>query len=238
MDYFQLISNVKLPVMNGQVFAIQITPSNNLTNNLATVNNNWLNFKVLTTYEFLSILIQIAFVVVTSYTLYFLNRQITVLIEQTKTFKIQANLLEHNLKASAFLPLNNYQADLNKIFIENPDFRQYFYDGVEISKNDNKYNKVISIADFMLDFFDAVFVQKSLYNLSGSWWIGFMTKSFITSPTLCKRLDENSSMYTEKLHKLKRRALESRRKYFKNEHNIAMSENQRVSNHEANHDLH
>ncbi len=238
MDYFQFISTVKLPVMNGHFFSIQIMQSNNFTNNIPLVNHNWINFKVLTTYEFFSILIQLAFVVVTSYTLYFLNRQVTVLIEQTKTFKIQANLLEHNLKASAFLPLNNYQADLNKIFIDNPDFRQYFYDGVEISKNEKNYNKAISIADFMLDFFDAVFVQKSLYNLSGSWWIGFMTKSFITSPTLCKRLDENSSMYTEKLHKLKRRALESRRKYFQNEHNMATSENQRVSNHEANHEFH
>ena len=96
----------------GIFFTIQLTPSNNITNNLPPVNNNWLDFKGLTTYEFLSILIQIAFVVVTGYTLYFLNRQVTVLIEQTKTFKIQANLLEHNLKASAFLPLNHYQADL------------------------------------------------------------------------------------------------------------------------------
>ncbi|MGD9615593.1 MAG: hypothetical protein AB7H90_09935 [Alphaproteobacteria bacterium] len=92
--------------------------------------------------------------------------------------------------------------DKNKIFIERPEFLQYFYDGKDILESDEDYAKARAIALAILDFMDHVgrlteYSDKIFPDsLSGKdvWFLSFRA-AFEASPILCRTYRENRQFY-------------------------------------------
>ena len=105
-----------------------------------------------------------------------------------------------SLQASAYATIGNYTMDLDKIFISEPTLRKYFYDKAPIAKGDTDYDKVMAIAEFQLDFFDATMTQLEIrprengveMSEEKKTWDSYFADSFKNSPALCQRFRELS----------------------------------------------
>ena len=105
-----------------------------------------------------------------------------------------------SLQASAYATIGNYTMDLDKIFLEHPELRPYFYEGQPITKDDKNYHTVMAIAEFQLDFFDATMTQLEIRPRESGvemaeekkTWDNYFADSFKNSPALCQRFRELS----------------------------------------------
>lgn len=114
--------------------------------------------------------------------------------------------VERQLENSAFQTINEQMLEQDKIFIENPEIRPYFYDGVSFSDEDRKNTKLVNqvkaVADSRLDFYDLLWTQSDYIEelrVGGpGWqaWACFMRHSFDRSPALRERLVEVERWYT------------------------------------------
>ena len=123
------------------------------------------------------------------------------LVEQTKFQVKQTKLQVDGLRSSSYAAVLDKQLEIHKIFLDAPKLRTYFENGIEIRESDQYYNKVISIADYHLDFFDLLWGQGdnflSLKDDEDAWrgWQIYIGDTFNKSPALCQRLKTVSSWY-------------------------------------------
>lgn len=96
--------------------------------------------------------------------------------------------------------------EIDKVFVENPEFRQYFLEGIDISPEKKDYVKATAIAELLLDYLDS-FTSLLDYNqgllsnniLQKEAWHHYFNVSFTKSPLLCKRLIADPLNYGVKL---------------------------------------
>ena len=152
----------------------------------------------LTVYETLSLLISL----LGSVSLLFIYYQVT----QTSAS------LEASAKADikdAYANIGTFTLEVDKIFIEYPKLRPYFYDGKDITDNDTNYHAVMGMAEMQLDFFDATLTQLLMkpeedaaeMEAEERLWAKYFSKSFATSRVLCKRYADDEDWYRENLKK-------------------------------------
>ena len=93
----------------------------------------------------------------------------------------------------------SYETD--KLFIEHPEFRPYFYDGKDLDsvKNDTFYLKAVGISELLLDYFDTMNDMNylSFNDTLNQGWRNWVEGSFETSPILVKTLTENKNWYPQ-----------------------------------------
>jgi hypothetical protein len=108
-----------------------------------------------------------------------------------------------SMQASAYQSIAANTLELDKILIEKPELRPYFYSGVDINENDKNYELVMAIAEFQLDFFDATLTQFEVMpsdtQLDKEAWNKYFSDSFAKSPGLCKRINSNRDWYRDNL---------------------------------------
>jgi hypothetical protein len=127
---------------------------------------------------------------------------------------VQIRQTSQSLRASAFATVANYTMELDKVFIDDPDLRPYFYNGRDTNELDDKYNQVMATAEFELDFFDATLTQlelrpgesKSEMRAEEMVWRKYIQDSFAKSPALCERIKSNPDWYRENLNDLARQS--------------------------------
>lgn len=122
---------------------------------------------------------------------------------QTKALTAQ----ERALNAQTDQSLTAQNGDINKIFIEHPDLRPYFFDRATppSEPGDLKY-RVDTVADLHLDFieqFENEYI-KSLPNMApgGTYWNQwnkYFATLFSRSPALCRRYREIKEFYSASL---------------------------------------
>ena len=96
--------------------------------------------------------------------------------------------------------------EIDKVFVENPEFRKYFLEGVDIAPDDKDYPKAASIAELLLDYLDS-FAALLDYNhglisngiLQEEAWKHYFNESFTKSPLLCRRLIADPLNYGQQL---------------------------------------
>lgn len=96
--------------------------------------------------------------------------------------------------------------EIDKVFVENPEFRQYFLEGVDITPGNKDYPKAASIAELLLDYLDS-FTALLDYNhglisngiLQEEAWKHYFNQSFTKSPLLCRRLIADPLNYGQQL---------------------------------------
>jgi hypothetical protein len=81
---------------------------------------------------------------------------------------------------------------VDQVFIAEPELRPYFYSGKEIGQEDPRYDKVIAVADLMLDFFDFIVLHPK--DITGTFdpesWIPYIKATLASSPVLRRHLAE------------------------------------------------
>src|SRR5688572_43181 len=108
--------------------------------------------KTLSLYELISLVFSfLTFValVVGLFSLVVINRQ-------TREIATQTKYSAASLQSSAYKAITDQVLEADKLFIEKPKLRPYFYSGAEIDKDNPDYAAVEAIAEYQLDYFDSV----------------------------------------------------------------------------------
>jgi hypothetical protein len=117
---------------------------------------------------------------------------IGILIWQTK---VQTEALQLEATSAIYSGI----LDLDKIFLEKPELRPYFYEGVVIEPTAVNYDKVLSIAEYKLDLFDLFWQHSDHLRERQDWvaWKNWISESFAKSPIMCTHLNTIQDMYGE-----------------------------------------
>jgi hypothetical protein len=139
----------------------------------------------LTLYELLSLVISIAGFITVIISLVLLTRQ-------TREMTLQSKYVASSLEKTVYETASGRGFALDKIFIDNPELRPYFYSGKDIGEDDPCFDKVVAVADFILDFMDYIVLQPQHFAqiFSPKSWEPWMKDMFANSPVLCGRLQE------------------------------------------------
>ena len=117
----------------------------------------------------------------------------------------QSGKVAKSVSANILHTTANQVINLDRLFIERPDLRPYFYDCKPIDDKDEKFAQVQSAAELMLDVFDVVADQSKsfaeYYDRPEAWDI-WITDMFATSPVLRSRFQQSSDWYDNKLKQL------------------------------------
>jgi hypothetical protein len=115
----------------------------------------------------------------------------------------QINQASASLQAASYQSIANNTLELDKIFIDKPELRPYFYYGRDINQNEKDYDLVMAVAEFLIDFFDSTLTQLEIMpkdkQLDMPAWKKYFSDSFANSPALCKRLQRNPNWYRPNL---------------------------------------
>lgn len=135
------------------------------------------------------------------------NEQARLANEQAREARKQNDLLASQAQLQNLQALTNQLLILDKLFIEHPEMRQYFYDNVEISGDKDKvnYQRALAIAEFQIDFFDTFLTQESSLNLADDEreaWHTYIIRSFARSRVMCVRLNTDPDWYGSNLKEL------------------------------------
>ena len=109
---------------------------------------------------------------------------------------------------SSWVGLSNETIDIDKVFIENPEFQKYFFQKAKISKDDPNYAKARAIGLLMLDYAESSlatvdYLHKHLPEVivDKEAWETYFTNVFHSSPLLCDLYAENKSGFGKMLRR-------------------------------------
>jgi hypothetical protein len=124
---------------------------------------------------------------------------------QTRLISQQSAQTTKNMQASMYATIATQTLEMDRLFIEKPELRPYFYRRVEIAENDKNYDLVMAIAEYQLDYFDATRTQLGYIPDDADkaedreTWNRYFADSFSKSPILCKRINMNRNWYMHEL---------------------------------------
>ena len=113
-----------------------------------------------------------------------------------------------NIKTQVYQSIGNQLIDINKVFVDHPELRPYFYEGKEISKGSKLYGLATSIAEMRLDFYDSVLIQMKYfpkYFVVG--WKETIRDVFAFSPIMRETLEIRRKWYSPGLVQLARQVV-------------------------------
>lgn len=155
--------------------------------------------KAMTLYELLSLIISAAGFIGVIITLLFLYRQ--------------TRMSDRELRENLLIPLKTQQLEIDKLFIERPHLRKYFYDGVSLGEDEpDEYAQVSATAEYILDHFASVLLHTTADGapLTSTIWREYMKDSFANSPALCATLERHERWYSPELLNIKEEACPAR----------------------------
>jgi hypothetical protein len=167
----------------------------------------------ITPYEFLSLIISIAGFLMVITTLIFLARQ-------TREMTKQSKFVAESLRVSIYQGNESRSFEVDEIFINHPELRPYFYLGQDIEESDPAYNKVIAIADLMLDFLDSILLQPKFFGATfvRDSWGEVIADIFANSPILCRHLQSIKDWHSDELQETMKTG-EARRQHVNEQRN-------------------
>ena len=151
-------------------------------------------------YEFLSLIVSAAG---------FIGLVITV-----RYLAFQTRGSAHALESNTFGASANATFMISAIFIEHPDLRKYFYDAEEHVPPQPQGDRVLAVAELMLDYFDYVLLQQKRsaeLHRHNFWSEQYLIDSFSAGPILCDYLERKKSWYSDELTAVMRQGVERRR---------------------------
>jgi hypothetical protein len=102
-------------------------------------------------------------------------------LEQNKSLHVDG------VKLSLYVNITQRIFEIDRIFIEHPTLRPFFYDGTIVTPNNDK-PRITALAEYILDFYSTLQEHESkIKDASPSWaeWTGYIEDGFKRSPFLC-----------------------------------------------------
>lgn len=148
-----------------------------------------------TVYEWLSLFVSIAGFIAILVTLF--------------QIRDENRLSDRALKEGVLSPLKAQQLEIDKIFIEHPDLRKYFYDRAELPEAaSHETAQAMAVAEFILDHFAAILPHTTVTGepLLDTIWRNYIRDSFANSRVLSLALRQHSDWYPSELRAIEREA--------------------------------
>jgi len=98
---------------------------------------------------------------------------------------------------------------IDKVFVDTPEIREYFYDGKDIKEDEPNYKRAEAVAEMHLDVFDFKLRAKEKFGDLSPFpetldiWVRDM---MVSSPIICKRLEKKKQWYSPRLHQVAKEA--------------------------------
>lgn len=130
------------------------------------------------------------------------------IILQTRAMNEQSRLATENMQASMYATIAAHTMEMDRIFVDRPELRPYFYSNKPIDEADKVYDQVMAVAEHELDLFDSIYTQLGYIpddedkDEDRETWRRYFAASFAKSPALCKRYYANKDWYMRSLGKL------------------------------------
>jgi hypothetical protein len=129
--------------------------------------------------------------------------------EQLAVNERQSKRLELSLRANVETSTITLVTNLDRVFIEKPFLRPYFYDSTQINEEDEKFSEAAATAEMMLDIFDIISTQSK--NFPEYWsppgaWDAWIIDMFSTSPILRNTFDKYQTWYGTDIYNLRMKA--------------------------------
>jgi hypothetical protein len=115
------------------------------------------------------------------------------------------NQLEANrqtAEAATWSEVSKQWLELDKLFVENPDLRDYVYGRRDITKDDKSYNRIMAQSTYVLDFIDYALnpggkiADGPITDPFVQLWANYAERVFLNSPAICRELLQNEKEYT------------------------------------------
>jgi hypothetical protein len=109
----------------------------------------------------------------------------------------QIRQTNRNMHSSTFNAIFSQSTEITRFFIENPGLRPFFYDNVDVSDTDERYGKLIALAELVADAFQHILLQSDNFPESVKpKWIAYMKYIYDNSPVLRRHLRSHGTWYT------------------------------------------
>ena len=128
--------------------------------------------------------------IVAIWTLSFLKKQIDLLRKQIQD-------LRESIEGATYQNIYEQMLNIDRFFIENPELKPYFYSNRSITTEDKiKRDKLFSIAEMLIDFFDNVYYQQNLMETDKfeAFW-KYLTTICENSPVLRDHVIDRAEWY-------------------------------------------
>ena len=113
---------------------------------------------------------------------------------------LQIRDLRRSIRSSTYQNVYQLMIDIDRFFVENPNLKQYFYDGKELDTTEQvNREKLFSIAEMLVDYFDNVYYQQDCLPANTfDAFIAFMRDIYRNSPVLREFLSSREHWYPKK----------------------------------------
>lgn len=113
----------------------------------------------------------------------------------------QTQFLAASLGDAPYATTSEQMFLLDQVFIEHPEIRPYFYEGKELRDDDPNRQRVLAVAETLLDFMGSVMDQshRLKHTYPEEWWAHYFRDCFLQSPVLCDFFRRNRQWYPRAL---------------------------------------
>src|SRR6266404_5285457 len=119
---------------------------------------------------------------------------------------VSLRILTRQARLATYASIANTLSMTKQIFIEHPDLRPYFYDELEMAKNDPRYSQAQAVGEHLLDFFDGILLLGNTAHWDRKFWVKYIMDCFRQSPILRDCLKDTGDWYTPTLTSLMNKA--------------------------------
>lgn len=115
----------------------------------------------------------------------------------------QSRITNRAVEAQTWQAITQQGYDISRIFVEHPNLRPYFYDGITIDRNATDFHAVMAICEMYLDFIDSM-QDEHVFALPGmtengenrALWNKYFKDIFASSPAIRAYAEEKKLWYS------------------------------------------
>ena len=101
-------------------------------------------------------------------------------------------------RATIYQNITSMMLEIDRYFVDNPNFKPYFYENAAITDKDPEYARVLTIAEMFIDFMDFVLTHKpDMPKYPWDEWAAYFKQVYDHSPALRKFYADHLDWYDD-----------------------------------------
>ena len=115
---------------------------------------------------------------------------------------MQLRGLQKSILTATHAAMYQQAAEFRAHLIQYPHLRKYFFDGWEITPEDEEYSRVVTLAEIFLNYLEHIAVLGDSFGMQNRPALDrFSRVAFEKSPILRQHLTQNQASYSDTLHR-------------------------------------